>query len=172
MIRLIKYYWYRIVMIATHFLGDVSISLKIRGILLKPAFKKCGRNLQVSTGAIINWSSNIEVGDDVFIANYCWIQGVGGVELRDKAMLGPFTVIASNNHTRDPRGYFRFGPPKRGKIILCEGCWTGAHAVVTAGVTIGEGAAVAANGVATKDVPKFSVVAGVPAKVIKEYKAN
>ena len=87
--------------------------------------------------------------------------------LEDMAMLGPFTVLASNNHTKKD-GAYRFGPPQRGRITMCRGSWTGAHAVVTMGVTIGKGSAVAAGAVVTKDVPDNCVVGGIPAKVIKQ----
>ena len=50
--------------------------------------------------------------------------------------------------------------------------WIGVNAVVLPGVTIGEGAVVAAGAVVTKDVPPYSVVAGVPAKVIKKIESR
>lgn len=154
-------------MVITAWLPDFTPILKLRGFLLKPAFRKCGKNFQIVSGTAINWSSNITVGDDVFIAANCWIQGVGEIELQDQVMLGPFTVLASNEHIKQ-NGSYRFGPYKRAKITLQRGSWTGAHSVITAGVSIGKGSAVAANAVVTKDVPDNCVVAGVPAKVIKQ----
>ena len=154
-------------MAITSWMLDFTPVLRLRGFLLKPAFKKCGKNLQIASGTMINWSSNISIGNDVFIANNCWIQGVGEIELQDQVMLGPFTVLASNNHTRQ-NGSYRFGPPQRGRITIKRGTWIGAHSVITCGVSIGKGSAVAANAVVTKDVSDNCVVAGVPAKVIKE----
>ncbi len=124
------------------------------------------KDFQIASGTIINWSNNIWIGDDVFIANYCWLQGVGQIELQDEVMLGPFTVLASNNHTKNLNSY-RFGAPQHGKITLKRGVWTGSHAVITAGVSINEGSAVAAGAVVTKDVPENCIVGGVPAKVLK-----
>jgi acetyltransferase-like isoleucine patch superfamily enzyme len=50
--------------------------------------------------------------------------------------------------------------------VLERGVWTGAHSVVTAGVSVGEGTAVAAAAVVTRDLPPHSVAAGVPARVV------
>jgi acetyltransferase-like isoleucine patch superfamily enzyme len=54
-------------------------------------------------------------------------------------------------------------------ITIEDDCWIAANAVITAGVTIGKHAIIAAGAIVTKDVPPFSVVAGNPAKVIKQY---
>ncbi|RYE17040.1 MAG: acyltransferase, partial [Sphingobacteriales bacterium] len=55
-------------------------------------------------------------------------------------------------------------------IIIEDDCWIGTNSVVLAGVTVGRGSVIAAGSVVTKDVPPYSVVAGVPAKIIKKRK--
>lgn len=167
MIRVLKYLWFRFVMLTTGWIPDFTPVLQFRGFLAKPAFKKCGRNFQLASGTIINWSSNISIGHNVFIGNNCWIQGVGKVVLEDEAMLGPFTVLASNEHTRK-NGSYRFGRHRRGKITIGKGSWIGAHAVITAGVNIGKSSAIGAGAVVVKDVPDNYVVGGVPATTIKK----
>jgi acetyltransferase-like isoleucine patch superfamily enzyme len=168
MMRALKYIWFRMVMSLTGWMPDFTPVLRLRGFLVRPCFLRCGRNLQIASGTIINFSSRISVGNDVFIANRCWIQGVGEIVLEDQAILGPGTVLASNNHTRKD-GSFRFGPGTRGKITIGHGTWTGANAVITMGVTIGRGCAVGANAVVTKDVPDNCLVGGIPAKIIKQF---
>jgi len=164
--RVIKYIWFKLVMVLTGWMPDFWPILCLRGFLLKPAFKKCGRNLQVQSGATIIWSSNVSIGDNVAIAANCWIQGVGGIVLEDEAGVGPFSVLETSNHMRK-NGSWRFGPSSRGKITIGRGTWICAHVVITAGVTIGRGSVVGAGAVVTKDVPDNCLVAGVPAKVIK-----
>ena len=166
MLRILKYIWFKWIMLITNCLPDFTVCLKLRGFLLKPAFKQTGKNFQIASGTIVNWSSNIIIGNNVFIANNCWIQGVGSVELEDEVMLGPFTVIASNNHSRK-NGSYRFGSGQKGKVLLRKGSWIGSHVVITMGVTIGESSAVAAGAVVTKDVLANCIVGGVPAKIIK-----
>ncbi|NIP26892.1 MAG: sugar O-acetyltransferase [Phycisphaerae bacterium] len=166
MIRVLKYLWFRFIMLTTGWIPDFTPVLWFRGFLARPAFKKCGRNFQLASGTLINWSSNISIGHNVFIGNNCWIQGVGKVVLEDETMLGPFTVLASNEHTKD-KGSYRFGYPRREKITVGKGSWTGAHVTIKAGVNIGPGSAVGAGAVVVKDVPDNCVVGGVPAIIIK-----
>lgn len=79
-------------------------------------------------------------------------------------LIGHSVVMATLNHD--------FNPAKRqnlhhAPIKLGNGVWVGAHATITAGVTIGDNAIVAAGAVVTKDVPANVVVGGVPARIIK-----
>ena len=108
---------------------------------------------------------NIKIGKRVFINAGCQFQDQGGIEIGDDVLIGPQTIIATLNH--DPN------PEKRGGMIpkpvrICDKVWLGARVTICPGVTIGEGAIVGAGAVVTKDVPPRTVVAGVPAKIIKE----
>lgn len=174
MVRILKYFWFHFIMWLTAFLPDNTPFLRLRGFLLKGAFKKCGRNFQIASGAKILFSANMEVGNDVFIANYCWINAAGGLTIEDEVMLGPFVVVVTGDHVFK-NGSARFSGGVRGLIKLEKGCWIAAHAVITRGVTVGAGALVAANAVVTKDVTSGMVWGGVPAKEIepvKEYEPD
>jgi len=152
-------------MSATGWLPDVRPVLRLRGFLLRPSFKTCGHNLQVARRVTINFSSRLEIGRDVYIATGCWLHAWGGIILEDEVQLGPYAVLVTGDHTRT-RGSYRYGPGKLAPIRLCRGSWVAAHATVTKGVTIGRGAVVAANSMATRDVPEFAVAGGVPARNI------
>lgn len=112
-----------------------------------------------------DYGKNIKVGKRVFINSGCCFQDQGGIEIGDDALIGQQVVIATVNHDLDPekRGNMSPAPVKIGNRV-----WIGAHATVLPGVTVGEGAVIAAGAVVTKDVPANTVVAGVPAKVIKK----
>jgi acetyltransferase-like isoleucine patch superfamily enzyme len=89
----------------------------------------------------------------------------GGIVLEDEVQLGPYSVLVSGDHTKLD-GSYRFGRSNLAPIRICRGSWIAAHATVTKGVVIGRGALLAANSVATHDVPPYTMAGGVPARVI------
>ncbi len=111
-----------------------------------------------------DYGMNITLGKRVFINSGCCFQDQGGIDIGDDVLIGQQVVIATLDHDLDPdrRGSMRPSPVKIGNKV-----WIGAHATILSGVTIGDGAVVAAGAVVTKDVPANTVVAGVPAKVLK-----
>lgn len=163
--RVLKFLWFHTVMVATDWLPDLRPVLKLRGFLLQPAFKTCGANLQASRRVTINFTSRMEIGRDVFFATGCWLNAAGGIVLEDGVQIGPYAVLASADHTL-VLGSYRFGQASFDPIRICSGSWIGAHATVTKGVVIGPGALLAANSVATRDVPAFGKFGGVPAAPI------
>lgn len=107
---------------------------------------------------------NLTIGRRVFINSGCKIQDQGGVTIGDDVLIGHDVVIATLNHAFDPD---RRGDLVPAPVTIADKVWIGAHATVLPGVTIGEGAIVAAGAVVTKDVAPGTVVGGVPAKFIK-----
>lgn len=112
-----------------------------------------------------DFGKNIRVGRGVFINSGCCFQDQGGIRLGDGCLIGHQVVIATLNHDLDPA--------KRGSVIpkkvtLGKNVWVGAHATILPGVTVGDNSVIAAGAVVTKDVPADTVVAGVPAKIIKK----
>lgn len=119
--------------------------------LFPPFYTDCGKNLII--------------GKNVFFNSGCKFQDQGGITIGDDCLIGHNVVLATLNHNLDPehRGDMIPAPIHIGKNV-----WIGANATVLAGVTVGDGAVVAAGAVVTKDVPKNTVVGGVPAKVMKQ----
>lgn len=105
-----------------------------------------GNNSRIN-GAMISASEKIEIGDNVRIA--------------------PFSIIMDSDY-HDLNNHF--AAVKGLPIIIKNNVWIATRATILKGVTIGEGAVVAAGAVVVKDVPPYTVVAGVPAKVIKNLK--
>ncbi len=165
--RPLKYFWFHLVSLATFWLPDFSPVMRLRGFFLRPCFLACGGNLQVARGVTINFSNRLEIGRDVYIATGCWIHAWGGVIIEDEVQLGPYSVLVTGNHTLKD-GSYRHGPSTLAQIHVRQGSWVAAHAVVTKGVTIGRGSLLAANSVATRNIPDFVIAAGVPARIIKE----
>jgi len=111
-----------------------------------------------------DFGRNIHIGKNVFINAGCKFQDQGGIFIGDNVLIGHNVVLATIDHDLNPYDRHNIYQP----IRIGDRVWIGSNAVITKGVTIGEGAVVAAGAVVTKDVPPFTVVGGVPAKVLKK----
>ncbi|MCQ2959776.1 MAG: sugar O-acetyltransferase [Bacteroidales bacterium] len=107
---------------------------------------------------------NTHIGQRVFINSGCKFQDQGGIFIGNDCLIGHNATLCTINHNPDPahRGDMIFKP-----IHIEDKVWLGANVTVCPGVTIGEGAIVAAGAVVTKDVEPRTVVGGIPAKFIK-----
>jgi len=165
--RVLQYLWFHFITVVTSWWPDLRPVLWLRGFLLRPSFKSCGQNLQVARHVTINFTNRVEIGRDVFLAAGCWLHAWGGIVLEDGVQLGPYAVLVTGDHTSID-GTYRFGPSHLAPIRICQGSWVAAHATVTKGVVIGRGALLAANSVATHDIPPFAMAGGVPARVLQK----
>lgn len=114
-----------------------------------------------------DYGLNITIGKNVFLNTSCHFQDQGGITIGDGTLIGHNVVLATLNHNEDPalRDELRPAP-----IVIGKRVWIGANATVTPGVTIGDGAIVAAGAVVTKDVPPNTIVGGVPARILRTVK--
>lgn len=107
------------------------------------------------------------VGKEVFINFDCTFLDQGGITLEDGVFIGPGTKILTEAHPEQPeiRHMLQTEP-----VVIRRKAWIGAGAIILPGVTVGENAIIAAGAVVTKDVPDNTVVAGVPAKILRKIK--
>ncbi len=112
-------------------------------------------------GQNVNISNCVKIGNDVKIQNNVSIYE--GVEIENGVFCGPSCVF-TNDLT--PRAYFPKGHQNYKKTLVKEGATIGANSTIVCGNTIGRFAMIAAGAVVTKNVADYSLVAGVPAKVI------
>lgn len=145
-----------------------------------PSGVEIGDNSLVMHGAILHVynfrdlpHSGIKIGKQSLIGEYTVIRGQGGVTIGDRVYTSPMTQLIAVNHVfEDPdRPFIEQGITAKG-IIIEDDVWLGANSVITDGVRVGRGAVVAASAVVTKDVPAHSVVAGIPARVIRQIDIN
>lgn len=111
-----------------------------------------------------DFGKNINIGRNVFINSCCCFQDQGGIYIDDGVLVGHNVILATLNHDFDPnrREILHSAPIKIGKNV-----WIGSRSTILPGVKVGDGSIVAAGSVVNKDVPSNSIVAGIPAKVIK-----
>jgi acetyltransferase-like isoleucine patch superfamily enzyme len=107
----------------------------------------------------------IRVGRNVFVNQNCTFYDLGGLDIADDVMIGPNVSIITAGHPLEPsqRRAITIGRP----IAIERNVWIATGATIIGGVTVGENSVVAAGAVVTRDVPPNSLVAGVPAKVIR-----
>jgi acetyltransferase-like isoleucine patch superfamily enzyme len=108
---------------------------------------------------------NVRVGRDVFVNQGCRFDDIGGIEIGDEVMLAPNVSLITSGHPLDPARRRR--EVTSAPIVVGRNVWIGAGATVLQGVTVGDDAVVAAGAVVTRDVPPATLVAGVPARVVR-----
>ena len=108
------------------------------------------------------------VGDHSNIGPYCYIGCSGHISIGNNVMISPRVSIYAENHVfEDTHNTIKSQGVQRQSVVIEDDCWIASNSVILAGVTIGKGSVVAAGSVVTHDVPPYSIVAGVPARLIK-----
>ena len=142
-------------------------SKQIRSFLIKSFINRCGKNIKVENGVLL--SPKIEIGDNTEINEFCRIRA--NVKIGKDVLIAPGVQFISVNH-----GYENLSVPMReqkdieGYIIIEDDVWIGTNAIILQNVTVGAHSVIAAGAVVTKDIPAYSIVGGVPAKLIKSRK--
>lgn len=113
---------------------------------------------------------SIRVGRNVFINQGCTLNDIGGIEIGDDVLIGPRVSLISSGHPLDPTRRRR--QIVAAPIVIRRNVWLAAGATVLQGVTVGEDSVVAAGAVVTRDVPSGTLVAGVPARVVRPIGAD
>lgn len=163
-----------------HFLLDLprkAVSFLRNGIkvrLLSRSFASCGSGFRVGKDCEIVGYENISVGNNVnFGSHACILTAKAKLSIGDDVFFGPHVTIVTGDHRMDildrPMALIKDDEKlleNDRDVVLAGDIWIGSNAVILKGVTIGRGAVVAAGAIVNRDVPDFSVVGGVPAKVI------
>ena len=130
-----------------------------------------GKPLDESTTVLppfyVDYGKPVTIGKGCFIQQCCTFFGRGGITIGDEVFIGPKCPLITINHDPDPENRSAtYGRP----IVIEDKVWLGINSTILTGVRIGYGSIVGANSVVTKDVPAMTVVAGNPARIIKEIK--
>jgi len=147
------------------------------GVLINALSKNgvsLGRNVTIArnsilqcTGVIANMGTGIRIGNFSAVGAMSYLSGQGGIEIGNNVIMGPGVKIFSENHNYSKLEIpIRMQGESRIGVKIEDDCWIGADVIILDGVKIGSGSVVAAGSVVTKEIPPFSISAGVPAKVL------
>ncbi|HKF76560.1 MAG TPA: DapH/DapD/GlmU-related protein [Candidatus Dormibacteraeota bacterium] len=111
----------------------------------------------------------LTVGDNSNIGALCYLGASGGITIGHHVLMGPSVVVLSEEHCFDDHTLtIKAQGVRRLPTVIEDDVWLGARATILGGTRVGRGSVVAAGAVVREDVPPFSVVAGVPARVVGE----
>jgi len=129
---------------------------------------KAGKKITYYPGIRLGNVSKLKLGDNVDLAWGVIITTKGKVQIGDRTLIGYGTKILSANHNiPSNRGRIFTSGHSSSEIIIGNDVWIGASCIILPGIKIGEGSVIAAGSVVTKSVKPYTIVAGVPAKLIK-----
>lgn len=140
---------------------------EIRELVSQITNEKIDETTEIRLPFYTDFGQNLHLGKNVYISNCSMFVDLGGIYIGDNVLIGPNTTITSVNHRVNPeeRRHLNFK-----SVYIHDNAWLGANVTVTPGTVIGENAIVAAGAVVTKNVPANTIVAGVPARIIKTIK--
>lgn len=130
-------------------------------------FMSIGSGAVLMSGFSVRAPGLVRIGDRFFANGDVSLFGGGGIQIGNDVLMGPRVQVFSENHRYETRSVpINRQGWQRAQVRIGDDVWIGAGAIVLPGVTIGAGAIVAAGAVVTKDVTPYSIVGGVPAKLI------
>ncbi|MCU0430083.1 MAG: acyltransferase [Cytophagaceae bacterium] len=113
----------------------------------------------------------IRIGKHVGIGEYAFIGGAGGVSIGDECIIGQYLSCHPENHEyQNLKVPIRLQGCTRKGITIGPNCWIGAKVTILDGVEIGQHCVIAAGSVVTKSFPSYSVIGGVPARILRSLR--
>lgn len=141
--------------------------LRARHLLSRCA--ETGADVQLRMPVVIYHPENLRFGSCVAVGENVLLRAGGGLTIGNRVLIAAGAAIVTVGH---PIGLPRWNKVTAAPVAIGDDVWIGVNAVVLPGVTIGNGAVVAAGAVVTEDVPSGVVVGGVPARVLRNVEAN
>jgi maltose O-acetyltransferase len=152
-----------------------NVGTRVRVQVMRMAGFRIGRGTMfwgmpiiVGTGSVVD---KLSIGEGCWLNVGCYLELGDEIRIGNDVSFGPETMILTSTHdTRAGTTARRAVEVSRKPVVIKDGAWLGARCTILPGVTVGEGAIVAAGAVVHRDVPPNTLVAGVPARVVKELR--
>lgn len=136
----------------------------VRNGLYRLSGVRIGRASTIHTGAKFYAPRGVSIGEGTLVGDHAVLDGRAPLKIGNHVDIASQVMIYNSEHDIHGEGF----DPISGPVTIHDYVFIGPRAIILPGVTLGEGAVVAAGAVVTKDVPAHAIVGGVPAKVIGE----
>lgn len=147
----------------------------ILSVLYKKVMKKCGTNVNIKPSTSVYFGlENLSIGNNVSIPRYSHIFCTEApLNIGNNIVFGPTPTIVTGNHRIDVIGKYIVDsheklPENDKEVNIEDDVWVGANVTILMGVTIGRGSVIAAGAVVNKSCPPYSIIGGIPAKILKQ----
>lgn len=147
---------------------STSIGARLNRMVVPHLFKKCGRGVNIRPRVYIGTGAHISIGDYSMIGADSIMSSADEIIIGDDVLMGPQVLIYTANHGTATGLPMRLQPSTTAPVRIGNDVWIGARAIILPGVTIGDGAVIAAAAVVVNDVPPLTIVAGVPAREVRK----
>jgi acetyltransferase-like isoleucine patch superfamily enzyme len=140
-------------------------------LVFHPENVELGENVYVGHQTILKgyYTNRMSIGDQTWIGQQCFLHSAGGLTIGARVGIGPGTRILTSYHGEAGRNVpILASPIELAEVIVEDDADLGVSCVILPGVRVGRGAQVGAGAVVAEDVPPYAVVAGVPARVLRE----
>ncbi|MCA9602677.1 MAG: acyltransferase [Polyangiales bacterium] len=144
-------------------------------LIFHPEHVELGDHVYVGHQTILKGyhENRIVLGDGSWVGQQCFFHGAGGITIGRNVGIGPAVRILTSNHTEAGRHVpILHAPVEYAPVVVEDDADLGIGSILLPGVTVGHGAQVGAGAVVTRDVPPYAVVAGSPARILRERPAD
>lgn len=136
----------------------------IKIVLLKMFGAKIGKGLVIKNNVCIKFPWKLTLGDNVWLGEGCWIDNLDKVTIGNNVCISQGALLLTGNHDYTSKSFdYRNAP-----IIVEDGAWIGAKAVVCPGVTVRSHAILTVASIVTKEMEAYGIYQGNPAKIIRK----
>lgn len=149
---------------ALFFLNPLFPFRSVKPGLLRLFGARVGKGVVIHPGVNIKYPWKLTIGDHVWIGQRAWLDNIDQLVIRDHVVISQGAMIIQGSHNYKKVDY----PTMSGPVLLEEGSWVGAGAMVMLGVTLKSHSVLSAGSVATKDLEPYTIYQGIPAQPVRE----
>jgi len=153
---------------ALFFINPINPFSGIKVGLLRAFGAQVGRGVIIKPSVNIKYPWRLKIGDHVWIGEKVWIDNLADVSLGDHVCLSQGAMLLTGNHDYKRAGFDLM----IGEIVLENGAWIGAKALVTPGVRVHSHAILSAGSVMSQDMEAFTIYRGNPAQAVRKREIN